>query len=219
MSSPLNPPLSQETINQFVMAAHFDLAKVQQMLVTQPALLNENADWLETPIQAAAHTGSSAIAEYLIEQGAPIDICTAAMLGQTQTVAELLSAHPELALATGAHNIPVLFFPMIHGHRLIAEMLLNAGALVNVPDGGNSPLHGAARFGQTELVRWLLEHDANPFAIDFDGKTPYDRAVQHNHAGAAALLKPYADAEDGAFVEGTATNGTASDGTATEQPS
>src|SRR5690606_31145975 len=102
--------LSQDTINEFVIAAHSDLEKVQRMLAEEPALLNENADWIETAIQGAAHVNNRPIIDYLIAQGAPIDICTAAVLGQRDEVAALLAESPELARATGPHNLPVMFY-------------------------------------------------------------------------------------------------------------
>lgn len=183
--------LSQETIDEFVVASHHDLPHIQTMLAENPDLLNENATWIETPIQAAAHVGNRPIAEYLLDQGAPLDICTAAMLGLTDDVKALLIDDPELAHAHGAHNIPVMFYPAIGGSIEIAQILLDAGADINFPDGANSPLHGAALVGQTALVQWLLIHDANPYATDYEGKTPLDRAEANGHAEAAALLRPF----------------------------
>lgn len=186
--------LSQEMIDEFVVAAHYDLPRIQAMLAEAPDLLNENAKWIETPIQAAAHVGNQAIANFLLDQGAPLDICTAAMLGKAEDVKAMLADDPDLAFATGAHGIPVLFYPAITGHLEIAQMLLDAGTEVNIDDGKNSALHGAALTGQTEMVRWLLDHDANPFATDFEGKTPLDRAEANGHTEAAALLRPFFDA-------------------------
>ncbi len=185
--------LNQETINEFVAAAHHDLPQVQAMLAKEPELLNENAQWMETPIQAAAHVGNLAIANFLLDQGAPLDICTAAMLGRADDVRARLDDDPDLAHATGAHGIPVPYYPAITGHIDIAQMLLDAGADINFEDGQNSPLHGAAVTGQTAMVKWLLDHDANPFAKDFDGQTPLDRAEANGHAEAAALLRPFFD--------------------------
>lgn len=185
--------LSQETINEFVTAAHYDLPRVQAMLADKPELLNENAQWFETPIQAAAHVGNQPIVNFLLDQGAPLDICTAAMLGRADEVRAQLDDDPELAYATGAHSIPVLYYPAITGHLDIAQMLLDAGADINFEDGGNTPLHGAALTGQTAMVQWLLDHDANPYAKDFDGQTPLDRAEANGHAEAAALLRPFFD--------------------------
>lgn len=188
--------LPQDVIDEFVVAAHHDLPRVQELLAEQPDLLNENATWIETALQAAAHVGNRPIAEYLLSQGAPLDICTAAMLGRSDDVRAQLADEPELAHANGAHNIPVLFYPAISGNLAILDLLYAAGADVNVDEGVNSPLHGAAIFGQTEAVRWLLDHDANPYAVDYEGKTPLDRAEENGHAEAAALLKPFFETSD-----------------------
>lgn len=189
MSDPMNT--SQEQINEFVVAAHFDLPKVQQLLAETPALLNENADWIETPIQAAAHTNNREIAEFLLSHGAPLDIPTAAMLGRFEDVEAMLDGDPEMIDDTGAHNIPLMYFAVIGGSTAIASLLYDLGAEINSPDGVVSPLHGAALFGQTEMAKWLLENDANPYSVDFEGKTAYDRAKQHGRADIVAMLKPF----------------------------
>ena len=64
--------VTQETIDEFVVAAHHDFPFVQQKLAEQPELLNENATWIETPVQAAAHVGNRPIAEFLLAQAAPL---------------------------------------------------------------------------------------------------------------------------------------------------
>jgi ankyrin repeat protein len=184
-------PLSQETIDEIVVAAHHDLPRVQEMLAENPALLNENASWIETPIQAAAHVGNRPIAEYLLAQGAPLDICTASMLGLTDDVKALLAEHPELSGANGAHNIPLLFFPALSDNVEIAQILYDAGADINAGEGGNTPLHGAAITGNLNILRWMLAHDANPYAVDYEGKTPLERAQVNGHDAAAALLQPF----------------------------
>ncbi len=188
--------LSQEMINELVVAAHHDLARVKELLAEQPNMLNENADWVETPIQAAAHVGNRSIAEYLLEQGAPLDICTAAMLGRSDEVRAILSDDPGESQATGAHNIPVLFYPAISGNVEIAQILLDAGSPTAVDEGVNSPLHGAALFGQAVMAQWLLDHDANPYAVDYEGKTPLDRAQENDHADVVAVLEPYYESAD-----------------------
>jgi len=183
--------LGQDTINTFVIAAHHDLPKVQEMLAENPDLLNESAEWFETPIQAAAHVGNREIADYLLDQGAWLDICTAAMMGMESDVAEMLEENPMLSGANGAHNIPVMFYPAISGSIPIAQRLLDAGADINAGEGGNTALHAAAGFGQLEMAQWLLDHGANPYANDFNGKLPIDLAEDKGYTAIADLLRPF----------------------------
>ena len=182
-------PPSQDIVNEFVIAAHHDLPKVQKMLAQEPLLLNENAEWIETPIQAAAHVGNRPIAEFLLAQGAPLDICTAAMLGDETTVADILRTDPALAHTQGAHSIPALFYPAIGGYEAIAQRLLDAGADINAGAGGNTPLHGAVQFRQESMVAWLLTHGADVNARDYNGKTPLILAVESNQDSIADLLR------------------------------
>lgn len=193
------PQLSQELIDSCVIAAHTDLDSVKSMLAEQPALLNENATWVETPLQAAAHVGNVEIARYLLDQGAPLDICTAAMLGMKDEVSAFLADDPELVQATGAHNIPLMYFPTLYGHIDIAELLLKAGTPMNAAEEeahSQSPLHGATLFNQVEMTQWLLDHDANPYAVDYDGKTAFDRAEEKGFTEIADLLRPFFEVDE-----------------------
>lgn len=188
--------LDQALIDELVVASHHDLDKVQQLLAQNPEMLDENASWMETPIQAAAHVGNRTIAEYLLDQGALLDICTAAMLGYEDEVEAFVEENPLLVGATGAHDIPLMFYPAISGNIAIAERLLALGADINAGEGGNTPLHGAAGFGQTEMTRWLLDHDANPFASDFNGKAPVELAEANGHTVIVEMLRPYTDLDN-----------------------
>src|SRR5512145_111603 len=97
--------LTQEEIRAFVIPAHGDLPKVKAMLAENPALLNAMyREWKETALLAASHVGNREIAGYLLSQGAPMHVCTAAMLGLRDTVAEYLQSDPALANARGAHD-------------------------------------------------------------------------------------------------------------------
>jgi len=180
---------SQEVINDFVLKSHGDMDGVKSLLQQHPSLINASAEWNETPIQAAAHVANRPMVKFLLEQGAPLDICTAAMLGMKDRVAQFLRDDPGQSAARGAHGIPVLFFPALTGEMEIAELLLAHGAEVNAGAGGNTPLHGAAAFGQTEMVRWLLAHGADPQALNYDNKTPFEVAQKNGHHAAADLLR------------------------------
>jgi ankyrin repeat protein len=180
---------TQKTIDEFVGSAHGDFARVRDLLAQYPDLINTNASWVETPIEAAAQMGREDIMTLLLDHGAPLEICTAAALGQADTVAAMLAADPDLAHATGAHDIPVLYFPVIGGHQVIAEQLLAAGANVNAGAGGTTPLHGAALFGRPALAAWLLDHGADPNPPNYENKTPLQVAVARGQHEVAAVLR------------------------------
>ncbi len=181
----------QQIIDEFVGVSHGDFARVKELLAQYPMLVNARATWHETPIEAAAQMGREDIVDFLLAAGAPLDICTAAMLGMRDKVAEMLQADPELAHATGAHGIPVTYFPMIHSHGDIAELLVSEGADINAGEGTYTALHGAVLFGQKGMVEWLLERGVEVNPKNFDGKTPLDLAVERDQTEIAELLRAH----------------------------
>lgn len=187
-----NQPISQDLIDEFVGNAHGNLARVQELLAQHPALLNARASWDETALAAAAQVGRRDIAEYLLAAGAPLDICTAAMLGRVDAVTGFLRADPSLAQATGAHGIPVLYHAAITNRKQVAKLLLAAGADVNQGVGVTTALHGAAQFNQASMAAWLLEHDADLTARNRAGQTPLEIATTKGHTDVITVLQRYA---------------------------
>jgi len=182
---------SQQAIDEFVAAAHGDLELVQGLLLEHPGLVNALASWGETAIQAAAQTGQTEIAELLLAAGAPLDICTAAMLGRDERVEEFLAGEPGLAQTVGAHHLPVLYFPAIGGHPTTAEILHTHGADVNAGGGSLTPLHGAVVFEQAEMAAWLLERGANPELRDSKGRTALELAQVLGRDRIADVIRAY----------------------------
>ena len=83
--------LPVDLVRKFVIAGHGDLDKVKALLAETPQLLQAAYPWqendTETALQGAAQVGNVAVAEFLLSQGAPLDICTAAMLGERRMCA------------------------------------------------------------------------------------------------------------------------------------
>ena len=187
--------IGQELINEFVGVAHGDLARFKKLLADHPELANVTATWGETPIEAAAQMRQREMIEMLLEAGAPLDICTAAVMGWADQVEAFLQADPAQINATGAHGIPLMYYPVIGGHKEIAEMLRARGADIDAGEGVSTPLHGAALFGETEMAKWLMAHVANPTAKDYAGKTPLQVAKENGHDSIVELLRSDTGAE------------------------
>ena len=190
MDATLDP--SPERVEEFVIAAHGNLDKVRTLLAATPALLNIPwARFDETALAAASHMGNRAIAEHLLAAGAPLTVCTAAMLGQAAQVAAFLDAAPALANATGAHGIPILFHAALSGNAALADLLVARGGGA----GQDAALHGAVAPGHLAMTRWLLARGADPNALDFAGKTPLRVALDAGHAEIAELLRAHGGIE------------------------
>lgn len=86
-----------------------------------------------------------------------------------------------------------LFLAAASGHETIVEYLFKrhpimAKTLVTRPDArGDTPLHAACYAGQLQIIQRLLEHGADPNAINTKGHTPAHLCC--NDAGLAALMK------------------------------
>ncbi|HET8626524.1 MAG TPA: hypothetical protein VFL91_03850 [Thermomicrobiales bacterium] len=106
-------------VQAFVGNAHGDLARVQELLAQEPALVNAAWDWgggdWETALGAAAHTGQREIARYLLDRGARLDLFAAAMLGDLEVVKAIVAAYPAAREARGPHGIPLLAHARVGG--------------------------------------------------------------------------------------------------------
>jgi hypothetical protein len=184
--------IDPETIREFVIAGHGDLEKVQQMLAEQPELLNVAHQWgendFETALGAAAHVGNVEIAEYLLVQGAPLDICTAAMLGRRKDVERFIALDPNAIHAAGAHHIPLLTHASFSDDLGLIQWLVELGAT----SGASSALRYGVYRGNHELVRWLLQNTAPDLSEpDFQGKTALVVALGRNDESMAQLLRQH----------------------------
>ncbi len=170
-------PLDSETIKTFVMAGHGNLEKVKTMLLEHPELLEAAHQWREndseTALQAASHVGNYDITRFLLSQGAKLEITTAAMLGDTASVAQFLAANPEAMKATGAHGISLLTHAVMSENPDLVRDLINKGAT----QGASMALNIAVDIGQLEVVQVLLEKTTPDLRwLNFKGKSAIDLA-------------------------------------------
>ncbi len=186
----MSEPFTQDAIREFVIAGHGNLPKVREMLEANPALLNVTYQWgendFEAAVQAAAHVGSVPVAEYLLGKGAPLAICTAATLGRTDTIREMLDHDPAQITERGAHQIPLLAHAAFSGKPDLIAMLIERGA----SEGISFALGNAVTAGHVEVVRWLLVHTKPDLSWqNYEGKTPLDIADERGFTEIVELLQ------------------------------
>lgn len=113
------PQISRELVQDFVIYAHSDLEMVKKLLIKEPGLINATMDWgagdWETGLGGASHMGQKAIVEFLLSQGARIDLFCAAMLGQLDAVRGFLTLQPKLIDAKGPHGFSLHFHAQVGG--------------------------------------------------------------------------------------------------------
>jgi uncharacterized protein len=187
---------SEGQIREFVIAGHGNLEKVKQMLAETPQLLNASYRWnendSETAVQAAAQVGSATVAQFLLKQGAPLEICTAAMLGMRDEVEARLNSDPRNANATGAHGIPLLPHAVWSEDPRLVRLVFERGA----KSGATLALHNAISRGNHELVEWLVDNAGPDIrAKNFQGKTPLAVATEHKNDRIVAFLNQHGATE------------------------
>jgi hypothetical protein len=111
--APAKPPaLPLDKVQAVVGSAHGNLEKVMALVEETPLLANASWDWgggdFETPLQAAAHTGRRAIAEYLLSRNARLDLYAAGMLGQLDYIKAVLALNPHAHEIPGPHGFTLL---------------------------------------------------------------------------------------------------------------
>ena len=115
------PNHEPELVQEVVVVAHGNVARLKELVGRQPALAKASYDWgfgdWESCIDAASHVGNREIAEFLIANGARPTIFSAAMLGQLDAVKALISAAPGVQRTKGPHSITLLRHAVAGGPR------------------------------------------------------------------------------------------------------
>ena len=121
----------------------------------------------------AAQSGNVIIIETMLSKGLDIDardetqgvtplmVCT--KFGKLEALKYLLDKGADKSLRTIPGKVPLLSIASAAGSIAAVEMLLSHGCNIDARDSeGDTPLRHAARFGNTEVVEYLLAKGADP---------------------------------------------------------
>lgn len=148
-----------------------DQARVQAFIDQDPELVSAYSPDGFTALHLAVFFGQPETARLLLQAGANV-------LARTTNA---LDNHPLHAAVAGSN---------VETRLASAELLLNAGAAVNErQSGGFTALMAAAQNADTDLLRLLLAHGADPSIRDDQGRTAADIAVSAGHTEVAAQLQ------------------------------
>jgi len=139
---------------------------VAHLIYLNPDIVNEFSEDGFTPLGLAAYFGHEEITRYLLLKG----------------------GDPNIPSNNGFNVFP-LHSAVAADHTMVAKMLLEAGAKVNVvQQSGVTPLHSAAQNGNIELLIVLLEAGAEVNARMEGGKTPANLAAEKGFSDIAKIL-------------------------------
>ena len=74
-----------------------------------------------------------------------------------------------------------LTWSIMSGHVMVSDLLIQAGADIQLTDFGGPYLHYAASTGNVEMCRILLDAGADVYERDGDGNTALFYAIENQH--------------------------------------
>ncbi|XP_076620510.1 KN motif and ankyrin repeat domain-containing protein 2 kank isoform X1 [Colletes latitarsis] len=106
------------------------------------------------------------------------------------SVANRLFQLADVNIRAKLHGQTALMLAVSHGRKDMTQLLLDAGAAVNIQDeDGSTALMCAAEHGHTDIVRLLLTHpDCDPSIVDMDGSSALKIALEAGNRDIGVLL-------------------------------
>ena len=152
-----------------------------------------NADSI-TPLLFALYLGKTEAAKAIYAAPSAFTIHERAVMNDLEGLREMLNADAALLTSYSQDGWTLLHLAAFFGHKGVVEFLLTKGAEVDTPSRskasyGNSALQAAVAMGQSEIVRFLLDHGANPNFVQAPGLlTPLHIAASRKDLDIVRLL-------------------------------
>ena len=190
-----------------------DVSKVDELLAQDPGLADARTKEGIHAAVLALYYGKDDVSRAILARNPTLDLHSAAALGDTPRVRDLVEKDPASAHAFSPDGFPPLGLAAYVGHLEVVMYLLSKGADVN--QVGRNPgkftaLTGAAASGHREIAKVLLEAGADPNYWYGGGLTPVLEAAANGDVGLLELLVAHggdlrAETEQGATAVSRAT--------------
>jgi ankyrin repeat protein len=133
-----------------------DGVRVAQLLLDRGADVNTRCKDHQTPLHHASYFGNVEIVRLLLDYGADVEANAEGDYGEKPL-----------------HQVSYGKYRRQEDGIRVAQLLFDCGADVNICRKDHwTPLHIASYFGNSEIVRLLIDHGAEVDAVDDFGKTP-----------------------------------------------
>lgn len=152
---------------------------IYECISKDPSLVNIHDPYFDTLLHAAAIRGHTGAVDVLLHYRAQIDPCNVGIKFPSQVATAWINA-PNSDSETPLH---------VAANWVVALMLIRAGANIFYTNfAGLTPLHSAAKTGNTNIIRILLQAGAHVDPQDCVGATPLHYAATHGYADLVQLL-------------------------------
>jgi ankyrin repeat protein len=181
--------------NETTGSSHGNLARVRELVESDPRLVFSHSTDDELAIEASAHVGNHDILRFHLEHGSPCSLPTAVSLGDADFCRFLLDEDPLLIHERGAHDFPLLWYVAIGGAGpdLAAMLYDEYGVPLDQESLGNTTLHWCVMREDHELAEWLLDAGADPSPVGYkwqrQGETPLALAQRNGARKLVDLLQ------------------------------
>ncbi len=184
----INGNLSAEVFEELHDAAKRDqVNKIRQLLSADTNLLEKRDKYQRTALHSAARFGAFSAAEFLLDQGADVNVrdesgntpLHLASIFRHAEIVDLLIQQKVDVNILNAEGQPPLYLASLYGNPETIQLLLANGAKIDaIDDDGNTPLHIAVLYRHPENLVEILKVNPDIHAINKEGYTPLHLAVR-----------------------------------------